>query len=101
MGTLNQYLKKWPILQDEFDEQKQAAIDTVHQSILKTIEEGGQGAHLLMMFYMKTQAGWRETQNVVTQNHNFDWTQRLKEVKNENPDVVEGVFSDGDNDTGW
>ena len=59
--TLTNYLKKYPHLDERLKQEKINAIGYVESKMFERIEEGSDP---MIMFFLKTQAGYRETNKI-------------------------------------
>lgn len=70
-NTLTRWLKDWPLAAAELEEQRSVTKERVEHKLIEKALEGDMTA---MIFFLKTQAGWRETSRVESVNVNLDVT---------------------------
>lgn len=97
--TLRKFINNSPELKEFHETLVQENVDEVHKNVLDRIRDRDNGSHILAIFYLKSQGGWKDTNHIIQENHNFNWREALIE----DTDTVESHFVESDEipDSGW
>lgn len=103
--TISNYIKRFPEIEQAYQEEINKTNDKVHSKLLSHIfqDEDKKISLLATMFYQKAHQGLRDSgANISINNATITWEQLVQASPVTENDIVEGQFVDENvNDNGW